>query len=214
MNYKIITPELLRSMDFSFSYKDHNETEGTNYEVWLKGAIDITLDHALKKVVLTIQEGYCDTERFHISDFDTLDRLFNIDQNTGEPLFPKNQSDQPIRVYIAGKVSGLQYNEVFNKFLSWQQCLEAMGFEVINPTNIVRMIHTPWDVAMRLCVAELAKCDAVYFLPCWQDSPGAIIEHSIAVNLNVPAIFGDKYIQKRIRTNAQVLTNYNNRTKL
>lgn len=95
-----------------------------------------------------------------------------------------------MKVYIAGKVSGLPIIDVTQKFGAAQKLLESEGFEVINPLTVVSEKgdgwKTKWPEAMKLCIAELMKADAVYLLPCWVDSKGAKIERLIAQNIGIP----------------------------
>jgi hypothetical protein len=89
------------------------------------------------------------------------------------------------RIYIAGKVTGEKIQDCTMKFGAWQKAIEAMGFEVVNPLEVVNDWRTPWDEAMKLCVAELIKCDAVFMLPCWTNSKGAKVEKQLADDLGI-----------------------------
>ena len=89
-------------------------------------------------------------------------------------------------IYIAGKVTGLPQDEVIAKFALVQKEIEALGFEVINPTQVVGDWQTPWDKAMRMCIAKLTQCDAIVLIPDWISSKGAKIEYEIAKQLEIP----------------------------
>jgi hypothetical protein len=92
------------------------------------------------------------------------------------------------KIYIAGKVTGLSHDEVYAKFADMQTNLESVGFEVANPIEIVNNAKSTWLEAMKLCIAELLTCDAVYLLPCHNNSKGALIEKQLATNLNIPCV--------------------------
>lgn len=102
-----------------------------------------------------------------------------------------------MKLYIAGKVSGLPYAEVTAKFGMAQKTLEAKGYSVVNPLAVVskqhgispkadRLLDTPWQWCMRWCIAALMGCDGVVMLPCWADSRGAKLERYVAGSLGIP----------------------------
>lgn len=90
------------------------------------------------------------------------------------------------KIYIAGKVTGLQQQEVVDKFAKAQNEIEEMGFEVVNPINVVKDFDTSWNKAMRICIAALTECDAIALLPDWSNSKGAIFEYEISRQLEIP----------------------------
>ena len=97
----------------------------------------------------------------------------------------------PPKIYVAGKVTGLPIHEVIEKFNKAQLKLEAYGFEVINPLEIVKEKaqgwDTDWQTAMRLCITAMMTADAIYLLKDWQDSDGARLEHQLADMLKLYA---------------------------
>lgn len=88
-------------------------------------------------------------------------------------------------IYIAGKVTGLPAEPTAQKFKTAQLELEAKGFDVINPIELVNNPDENWYSAMRICVEALLSCDAIYLLPCYTDSKGALIEHKTAVKMGI-----------------------------
>jgi len=91
------------------------------------------------------------------------------------------------KIYVAGKITGLPWEQVVQKFSEAQREIEALGFEVINPIILVNDPDTGWKDAMIICLRALSKCHGVYFLPCTIDSRGAKIEmhHAILHNLEL-----------------------------
>ncbi len=107
--------------------------------------------------------------------------------NDIQPLSHKRLQLVRYKIYIAGKVTGLPYRETFNKFLAAEELLKSLGQEVINPMRIVPPNDT-WQNAMRLCMASLCKCNAIYLLDDFKESRGAMIEYEIANQLGFKLI--------------------------
>jgi hypothetical protein len=86
-----------------------------------------------------------------------------------------------MKVYISGKISGLD-KEVFEKwFNETEEYLINIGYEVINPLTITKGINpNDYPKLMGKCVEELLKCDSICLLDNWKDSKGAKAEKAIA----------------------------------
>jgi nucleoside 2-deoxyribosyltransferase len=90
------------------------------------------------------------------------------------------------KIYIAGKVTGEDRAECTAKFANAQKAIEELGFEAINPIEVVGNWDTNWNVAMRLCIAKLTECDGIVMLQDWKNSSGALIEAKLANSLEIP----------------------------
>lgn len=90
------------------------------------------------------------------------------------------------RIYIAGKVIGENEESCKAKFTEAKKIIEASGFTAINPLEVVQDWKTPWNVAMKLCIAKLCEADAVITLPCWSESRGAKLEKQLALIMDIP----------------------------
>lgn len=88
------------------------------------------------------------------------------------------------KVYIAGKVSGLPFGDVFTKFGMAEFWLKNQGYEVVNPLRLCSTSWS-WSKCMRVCLAELVTCDAICMLPDWTDSRGAHLEWAVATHLGM-----------------------------
>lgn len=83
-----------------------------------------------------------------------------------------------MKVYIAGKITGDDYNKVTEKFLAADSQLSAAGHLVMRPTCLpLGFSHKDY---MHICYAMIDVCDAAYFLNDWKMSKGARMEHQYA----------------------------------
>ena len=80
-----------------------------------------------------------------------------------------------MKTFISGKVSGEPYDQVKTKFFLAEYDLLKKGFKVVNPIWFVPQ-RTEQTEAMKLCIARLLKCDAIYMLRDWEQSEGANLE--------------------------------------
>lgn len=90
-------------------------------------------------------------------------------------------------VYIAGKVTGLPYKDVYLKFKSRELELKEAGYVVINPCEILAQ-STEWNDAMKVCLYMLQFADGISLLHDWQESKGATMEKTHADALGIEII--------------------------
>lgn len=94
-----------------------------------------------------------------------------------------------MKVYIAGKVSGLDPQTAEAKFENTEKALQLLGFEAVNPLRLVKNSAADWTSAMKMCIAGMMTADAVYIMPDYVYSSGATIERSIALNIGMPLFY-------------------------
>lgn len=92
------------------------------------------------------------------------------------------------KIQIIGRVSGLSWLEARNKFDKSRMLLASQGYEVYNPMTMVRS-DAKWEAAMRICLDQLLKVDAVAVQPDWNLSRGAGIEIMVANALGLKVIW-------------------------
>ena len=92
-------------------------------------------------------------------------------------------------IYIAGKIGGLEKEVYEYKFALAQALLESSGWRVVNPIFLNHDHDKSWASYMLTDLQALAKCDAIYMLSDWVDSPGARIEHAFAVRAGKEIIY-------------------------
>lgn len=85
-----------------------------------------------------------------------------------------------MKIYIAGKITGLIKEEYTAKFLKAETELRAAGWDPVNPCKFGIPDHTPSAKALETCLPKLEECQAIYMLHDWRDSLGAIVELSTA----------------------------------
>lgn len=83
-----------------------------------------------------------------------------------------------MKIYVAGPITG-RPDDNRAAFDSAGRLLRAEGHEPILPTHLCPH-ETPRDVAMKLCILALLKCDAIYLMDGWAYSRGALLEADIA----------------------------------
>jgi hypothetical protein len=102
------------------------------------------------------------------------------------------------KIYIAGKVTGLPFEEVKKKFAEAQESLEAIGHEAVNPITLVNDANCEWEVAMKICLKAMLDCDAIMLLDDWEDSTGAKIEMKLADSVGIDISYaGEGIFYKR-----------------
>lgn len=79
-----------------------------------------------------------------------------------------------MKAYIAGKITG--DSEYQNKFDIAAQALKSEGLIVLSPAILPEGMM-PSDY-MKICFAMIDVADVVAFLPDWDESRGARLEHS------------------------------------
>lgn len=87
--------------------------------------------------------------------------------------------EKRVKVFISGKVSGMDYYAAFKNFSEKEVILCRIGYDVVNPTKLCKR-HWSWLRCMVVCLWHLLWCNCVYQLDNWQDSRGARIEYKFA----------------------------------
>lgn len=93
-----------------------------------------------------------------------------------------------MKIYIAGKISGLPQAEVERKFATAKEALIAKGYEPISPLDN-GCDSICWFDQMAACFQMLKSCDGIYMLSDWINSRGAICEFQAAKHANKTIIF-------------------------
>ena len=84
-----------------------------------------------------------------------------------------------IKIFISGKVSGIEYYVAYQTFANADRMLSQQGYNVINPMKICKK-RWSWLRCMARCLWAIISCDKIYQLDNWQESRGARIEQKWA----------------------------------
>lgn len=107
------------------------------------------------------------------------------------------------KIYIAGKISGLEPAKAKEKFSQTETILAELGYKPQNPFRLIGNINldrvrrkalcltdqTHRDEIMRICLRAMLKADAILMLDNWEDSKGARHEHLVASLVNLPTYY-------------------------
>lgn len=85
------------------------------------------------------------------------------------------------RIYISGPITGTK--DYLQRFEDAERELIGKGYtSIVNPARVARYLPDDFTHAeyMKVCMAELGCCEAVYMLAGWKDSKGACEEFTEA----------------------------------
>jgi len=102
-----------------------------------------------------------------------------------------------VRVYISGPITG-KPNLNKDAFQYTERKLMFCGYKTVNPHTICFGVQpgSPWTDYMRVCIEHLARCEAIYMLPGWMFSRGAVVEWMIAKILGIKILRSDPWFVK------------------
>lgn len=94
-------------------------------------------------------------------------------------------------IYISGPISAIPIKEAYKRFNNAQSYLQKLGHKVINPMTHDHNHGRSWAEYMieDLTLLMKSKCNAIYMLKDWNESPGAQIEHIFAKTMNLKIIY-------------------------
>lgn len=100
----------------------------------------------------------------------------------------------PIRIYISGKITGLDLKAAEALFEYVETQLAQAGHEPVNPMKL--LAHDPehtWNDHIVASVRGLLPCQAILMLPNWTDSIEAKVEHAIAVSMGMQCYYSQNH---------------------
>ncbi len=100
-----------------------------------------------------------------------------------------------MKVYIAGKITGLPIGEARRRFDEAEELLSRIGCDAVNPMKKDLPDDASWNEHMKQDFALLLDCDAIYLMDNWEDSRGARIERFTASETGM-----DVLLEREIRS--------------
>jgi len=89
-----------------------------------------------------------------------------------------------MKVYISGKITGLDIEKARDNFFLAEMNVRMMGLTPINPMNKKYLFNKvkkiPWLIYMICDICLLLKCTGIYLQENWQESKGARVEYRVA----------------------------------
>lgn len=97
-----------------------------------------------------------------------------------------------MKMYISGKITGLDINEAQRLFQEAEDYLIKQGHEPVNPFKVFpfeQSANHTWKQCLLADIEALFECQGIYMLANWVDSRGARIEKAIAHELELELYF-------------------------
>lgn len=95
------------------------------------------------------------------------------------------RKNQQMKVYISGPITGFLKDEVITSFSCVETKLKEQGHAPINPLNNGLPWDSSWEYHMKRDIQLLLDCNAIYLLPNYKQSKGAMLELHIAKELGM-----------------------------
>lgn len=96
------------------------------------------------------------------------------------------------RIYLSGPMTGLpDYN--YPAVNTEAARLRALGYTAENPAENPAPARKEWELYMRTALRQMLTCDAVAFLPGWNEPRGPNVEIELALHLGM-AVMQANYI--------------------
>ena len=93
-----------------------------------------------------------------------------------------------MKIYISGQITGLPIDEAREIFKRAEIELTKLGFTPINPMNNGLAVESDCTDHMRADIKMLMDCQAIYLLPNYKQSKGAMLELYVARQLKFKVI--------------------------
>lgn len=96
-----------------------------------------------------------------------------------------------MKIYIAGKISGLERKEIDEKFDTAKAEFLKSGNQPFIPSVLPAYTEVSHEEYLHICYAMIDICDAIYMLKDWQKSMGARLELQYAADHRKKILYED-----------------------
>ena len=93
------------------------------------------------------------------------------------------------KIYISGRITGLDITECKKDFALTAQCLAKLGYEPVNPFDNRLPEGSAWEQHMAVDLELLRGCDAIFMKFGWDESRGSRLEHAFAELLGIKIVY-------------------------
>jgi hypothetical protein len=99
------------------------------------------------------------------------------------------------KVYISGKITGLDLEFVDKKFNDSEEFLRSLGYvNIINPMKFSPIIEgKKWVEYLLDDIKVLFECDIIYLQNDWGISKGARVEYAVAQEIGLKFLFENDF---------------------
>ena len=94
-----------------------------------------------------------------------------------------------MKVYVSGKITGLDEEKAINKFMESVWMLRSQGCKVMSPHVLIDCKDFEHEDYIHVCYAMIDVCDAIFMQKDWQDSKGARLELQYASDWHKQIIY-------------------------
>ena len=92
------------------------------------------------------------------------------------------------KIYISGKITGLDLDVAKRSFDNAKKEVEQMGFTPVSPFDLKHDKNESWHEYMRTDIKALVECDYLYLMNNFITSKGAKLELEIANRIGLEII--------------------------
>lgn len=92
------------------------------------------------------------------------------------------------KIYISGPIEHYDIEERRQAFSTAEEYLQNKGYRTFNPMKNGLPPESHWRQHMRVDIAALCACDAIFLLPNWERSKGCKLEFDVATSCGIPVL--------------------------